>query len=113
MLLRQMKYFLAAVYCKSFSEAAKQCYVSQPSFSLQIQQLEKELGVKLINRGNCNFSLTPAGENFLKPCERIVGDIQNLLQNMQHFAEKVKYLTILSVVKLAIMSAACLMLLTI
>lgn len=88
MLLRQMKYFLAAVYCKSFSEAAKQCFVSQPSFSLQIQQLEKELGVKLINRGNCNFSLTPAGENFLKPCERIVGDIQNLLQNMQHFAEK-------------------------
>ena len=88
MLLRQMKFFLAAVYCKSFSEAAKQCFVSQPSFSLQIQQLEKELGVKLINRGNCNFSLTPAGENFLKPCERIVGDIQNLLQNMQHFAEK-------------------------
>ena len=50
MLLRQMKYFLAAVYCKSFNEAAKQCFISQPSFSLQIKQLEKELGVKLINR---------------------------------------------------------------
>lgn len=48
MLLRQMKYFLAAVYCKSFNEAAKQCFISQPSFSLQIKQLEKELGVKLI-----------------------------------------------------------------
>ena len=46
MLLRQMKYFLAAVYCKSFNEAAKQCFISQPSFSLQIKQLEKELGVK-------------------------------------------------------------------
>ena len=57
MLLRQMKYFLAAVYCKSFNEAAKQCFISQPSFSLQIKQLEKELGVKLINRNNCNFSL--------------------------------------------------------
>jgi len=53
MLLRQMKYFLAAVYCKSFNEAAKQCFISQPSFSLQIKQLEKELGVKLINRNNC------------------------------------------------------------
>lgn len=87
MLLRQMKYFLAAVYCKSFNEAAKQCFISQPSFSLQIKQLEKELGVKLINRNNCNFSLTPAGEKFYEPCKRIVGDVQNLMQNMQHFAE--------------------------
>lgn len=86
MLLRQMKYFLAAVYCKSFNEAAKQCFISQPSFSLQIKQLEKELGVKLINRNNCNFNLTPAGEKFYEPCKRIVGDVQNLMQNMQHFA---------------------------
>lgn len=88
MLLRQMKYFLAAVYCKSFNEAAKQCFISQPSFSLQIKQLEKELGVKLINRNNCSFSLTPAGEKFYDPCKRIVGDVQNLLQNMQRLAEK-------------------------
>lgn len=87
MLLRQMKYFLAAVYCKSFNEAAKQCFISQPSFSLQIKQLEKEVGVKLINRNNCNFSLTQAGEKFYEPCKRIVGDVQNLMQNMQHFAE--------------------------
>lgn len=88
MLLRQMKYFLAAVYCKSFNEAAKQCFISQPSFSLQIKQLEKELGVKLINRNNCQFSLTPAGEEFYGPCKRIVGDVQGLLQNMQRFADK-------------------------
>ena len=90
MLLRQMKYFLAAVYCKSFNEAAKQCFISQPSFSLQIKQLEKELGVKLINRNNCSFSLTPEGEQFYEPCKRIVGDVQNLLQNMQHLSEKSK-----------------------
>lgn len=107
MLLRQMKYFLAAVYCKSFNEAAKQCFISQPSFSLQIKQLEKELGVKLINRNNCNFSLTPAGEKFYEPCKRIVGDVQNLMQNMQHFAETDQVPSYIIGCKQVIMSVAC------
>lgn len=88
MILRQMEYFLAAVCYKSFSEAAKQCFVSQPAFSFQIKQLEEELGVKLINRNNCSFSLTPAGEKFYIPCKKIMGEIQSLKQNMYHEAEK-------------------------
>lgn len=56
--------------------------------SLQIKQLEKELGVKLINRNNCNFSLTPAGEKFYEPCKRIVGDVQNLMQNMVSYGNE-------------------------
>lgn len=107
MLLRQMKYFLAAVYCKSFNEAAKQCFISQPSFSLQIKQLEKELGVKLINRNNCNFSLTPAGEKFYEPCKRIVGDVQNLMQTCSTLRKRIRCQAILSAVKQAIIYVAC------
>lgn len=88
MLLRQMEYFLAAVTCKSFSEAAKQCYVSQPAFSLQIKQLEEEMGVKLINRNNCSFSLTAAGEKFYEPCKQIINELHALKSNMQEEAEK-------------------------
>ena len=88
MLLRQMEYFLAAVTYKSFSEAAKQCYVSQPAFSFQIKQLEEEIGVKLINRNNCRFSLTTAGEKFYEPCKKIVSEIHALKNNMQEEAEK-------------------------
>ena len=88
MLLRQMEYFLAAVSYKSFSEAAKQCYVSQPAFSFQIKQLEEEMGVKLINRNNCSFSLTAAGEKFYEPCKKIIGEIHALRTNMQEEAEK-------------------------
>ena len=88
MLLRQMEYFLAAVTYKSFSEAAKQCYVSQPAFSFQIKQLEEEMGVKLINRNNCSFSLTVAGAKFYEPCKKIVAEIHSLRSSMQEEASK-------------------------
>lgn len=87
MLLRQMQYFLAAAACKSFGQAAKLCYVSQPAFSLQIKNLEKELGVKLINRNNHSFALTPAGEKFLGPCKKIVGEVDVLKKNMEVFSQ--------------------------
>lgn len=64
MLLRQLKYFLAVVETDSFTEAAAQCYISQSAISQQIQALERELGVKLLNRENRKFSLTEAGRHF-------------------------------------------------
>ena len=42
MLLRQMKYFLAVADCKSFSEAAEQCFISQSAISQQMKVLEDE-----------------------------------------------------------------------
>lgn len=89
MLLRQMQFFLSAAACKSFGKAAKLCYVSQPAFSLQIKQLEKELGVKLIDRNNCKFQLTPAGQKFYEPCKRIVGEAEALLKDMQALSQEV------------------------
>lgn len=88
MLLRQMQYFLAAVACKNFGQAAKLCYVSQPAFSLQIKNLERELGVKLINRNNCSFELTPAGERFYGPCKKIVGELDVLTKDMQILSQE-------------------------
>ena len=88
MLLRQMQYFLAAVACKNFGQAAKLCYVSQPAFSLQIKNLEQKLGVKLINRNNCSFELTPAGERFYGPCKKIVGEIDVLMKDMQILSQE-------------------------
>ena len=88
MLLRQMQYFLAAVACKNFGQAAKLCYVSQPAFSLQIKNLERELGVKLINRNNCSFELTPAGERFYGPCKKIVGELDALTKDMQILSQE-------------------------
>lgn len=46
-MLKQMKYFQAVVRCRSFTEAAEECFISQSAISQQIQALEHELGVKL------------------------------------------------------------------
>ncbi len=62
MLLRQMQYFAAVVEAHSFTEAAERLYISQSAVSQQISALERELGVKLLERGNRSFTLTAAGE---------------------------------------------------
>ena len=76
--IRQMKYFITVVECNSFTEAAEQCYISQPAISQQIQSLEKELGVELIHRENRRFTLTTAGEYFYRHSKELLDDIENL-----------------------------------
>ena len=58
----QIQYFLKTAECMSFSQAAQQLYVTQPSVSRQIKQLEQELGYPLFVRTQKNaIRLTPAG----------------------------------------------------
>ena len=58
----QIQYFLKVADCMSFSQAAEELYVSQPSVSRQIQLLERELGHSLFDRSRRNaIGLTPAG----------------------------------------------------
>ena len=58
----QIQYFLKTAACMSFSQAAKELYVTQPSVSRQIKQLEQELGYPLFVRTQKNaIRLTPAG----------------------------------------------------
>lgn len=72
--LRVLRYFLAVAKEESFSGAAKAVYVTQPTLSRQIMDLEKELGVTLFNRGKKNkrVSLTEAGMRLRKRAEEIV-----------------------------------------
>lgn len=80
MLLRQIKYFQAVVESKNFYIAAEKCYISQSAISQQIKKLEDELGVKLLERHNRTFSLTPAGEHFYQKSLVITGDIEQLVR---------------------------------
>lgn len=61
----QITYFLKAAECMSFSRAAEELYVSQPSVSRQIKQLETELGFQLFDRTlKHQITLTAAGMVF-------------------------------------------------
>lgn len=59
--INQIKYFLVAAQCLSFTKAANQLYITQPALSRQIQIMEEELGVLLFVRTSRRMQLTPAG----------------------------------------------------
>ena len=78
MQFNQLRYVLEAADKKSFSAAAKSLFVSQPSLSQQIMNLEKELSIPLFIRHSKSVSLTEAGEYFVQSARRILNDTEQL-----------------------------------
>ncbi|MBD5134429.1 MAG: LysR family transcriptional regulator [Lachnospiraceae bacterium] len=87
-MIKQIKYFQAVVSHKSFTDAAEECFISQSAMSQQIQALERGLGVKLLDRKNRKFSLTPAGEYFYKKSLVITADYDRLCSETVRIANK-------------------------
>ena len=81
--LKQIRSFLEVVSEKSFTNASRNLKMSQASISHQVGQLEKMLGLKLINRNSQDFSLTDEGKVFVKFCEKLMKDINHLKSDMQ------------------------------
>lgn len=86
MLLRQIEYLQAVVENGNFYLAAEQCSVSQSAISQQIKKLEDELGVKLLERHNRTFTLTPAGEHFYRKSLIISGELKQLIRETKKIA---------------------------
>jgi LysR family hydrogen peroxide-inducible transcriptional activator len=63
--MHQLRYFVAVTRTGTFSRAAGECRVAQPSLSQQIQKLESEVGERLFERTRRRAILTPAGALFL------------------------------------------------
>ena len=70
--LRELKYFLAIAREESISKAADALYITQPSLSRQMQNLEKEIGKQLFVRGSKKISLTEAGILLKKRAEEMI-----------------------------------------
>ncbi len=87
-MIKQIKYFQAVVRCKSFTEAAEECHISQSAISQQIQALEKELGIQLIQRENRKFSLTSAGEHFYRRSVSLIEDFEKLCADTSRIANQ-------------------------
>jgi LysR family transcriptional regulator, hydrogen peroxide-inducible genes activator len=73
----QLRYFLAVAQTGRFTQAAKQCNVSQPSLSIQIAKLENELGGLLFDRTRKGGKLTARGEIFLPRAKTILEEMES------------------------------------
>ena len=73
--LRHLRYFLAVADARSFTRAAEELHVTQPTLSHQIKQLETLIGTVLIERAGKEVGLTAAGELFKPYCERILKEV--------------------------------------
>ncbi len=78
--LRQLEYFMAVATHLNFSRAAEHVHVSQPSLSIQIGGLEKELGTRLFDRLGRKVVLTQAGELFQVHAERALREVEQAAQ---------------------------------
>ena len=76
--IRQLRYLIALAREKHFSRAAEACAVTQPTLSARIRQLEDDLGVQIVKRGQRYHGLTEEGERVLAWARRIVEDFDGM-----------------------------------
>lgn len=72
MTLTQLKYVITVAEARSMNEAAKQLFISQPSLSSAIKELEEEIGIEVFRRSNKGAFVTPEGEEFVGYARQVV-----------------------------------------
>jgi LysR family hydrogen peroxide-inducible transcriptional activator len=77
--LKQLRYFDAVARQGHFGKAAELCAVTQPALSMQIQELERELGMQLIERDRRGVMLTDGGKEIASRAARILADTRDLI----------------------------------
>lgn len=86
--LRKIEYFEAVSRLKSFTKAAKELHIAQPSITASIIKLEEELGVPLLYRTKNSVSLTKEGELFLGRARYILDEVQNVEKEVRDLGVK-------------------------
>ena len=81
--IKQLTYFLKIVQERTITEAAKKLHMAQPPLSQQMKELEKELGVQLMNRDRKGITLTEAGKTLCYRSEQIVELLQLTKKEIQ------------------------------
>ena len=80
MTIQQLKYVIKTVECGSITEAARQLFISQPSLSAALKDIETEFGIEIFYRTSKGISLSPDGIEFLSYARQIVEQAELLEQ---------------------------------
>lgn len=87
---KQLESFVAIARLKSFSKAAEELYLTQPTISNHIHILEKELGTILFNRTNKNITLTNAGEILYEHAISILNKKEHAYFSLNEYKGKIE-----------------------
>lgn len=84
---RQVRYFLAIVESRGFSAAASDVYVSQPTLTQAMHDLESDLGVRLFERAGRGVILSDDGRRFLPAARGLMADLRELSETVQRIQQ--------------------------
>jgi LysR family transcriptional regulator, carnitine catabolism transcriptional activator len=79
--LRHIRAFLKIAETRNFTRAANDLHVSQSALTVQVQQLEESLGVRLFDRNKRGVTLTAAGKDVFGPLQRLFNDAQTIVEH--------------------------------
>lgn len=82
--LRQLRYLAALARHRHFGRAAKDCAISQPALSMQVRELEREIGAELVERRPNDVALTDTGLEVVNRAEQILAAIRDLVDFARH-----------------------------
>lgn len=78
MTLTQLNYILAVDRCRNFAQAARECFVTQPTLSMQIQKLEDYLQIIIFDRSKSPTEPTPMGKKVLEYAKKVMAGANEL-----------------------------------
>ncbi len=90
--ITQLKYFHAVATYHNVSLAAQHLYISQPSLSNAIKELEREFAVSLFYRRYSGMFLTPAGTKLLNSTQELLSRYEEVERMMHHLGKNTKQL---------------------
>ena len=86
--LRHLRYFIAVAEALSFTKAAQNLRLAQPSLTRQVRNLEAELGVLLLERANNRITLTEEGRLFLFDSKKVLAMCADIVANVQRLSRQ-------------------------
>lgn len=94
MRIEQLEYLEAIVKTGSINEAAKNLYLTQPSLSNALKELEKEIGIQILVRSKLGVSLTDDGREFMNYARQILDNVHLLEERYQKQSPRKQALSI-------------------
>ena len=85
--LKQLRYFSAVARFDHFGKAAEFCNVTQPALSMQVRELEHDLGLKLFERRQHGAQLTEAGREILDRAQQVLSAVRDLDDFAHHYSQ--------------------------